>query len=94
MHEVRVPKLGEEMTETQLLEWVAKEGEKIKERQVLVVLQTEKTSYELEAEHTGILHIISPVDVTLPLGHLIALLAETPEEYEKIKSRGEDSSGD
>ena len=93
MHEVRVPKLGEEMTETQLLEWVAKEGEKIKERQVLVVLQTEKTSYELEAEHTGILHIISPVDVTLPLGHLIALLAETPEEYEKIKSRGEDSSG-
>jgi len=94
MHEVKVPKLGEEMTETQLIEWVAKEGEKIKERQVLVVLQTEKTSYELEAEHAGILHIISPVDVTLPLGHLIALLAETPEEYEKIKSRGEDSSGD
>lgn len=94
MHEVRVPKLGEAMTETQLIEWVAKEGEKIKERQVLVVLQTEKTSYELEAEHAGILHIISPVDVTLPLGHLIALLAETPEEYEKIKSRGEDSSGD
>ena len=94
MHEVRVPKLGEEMTETQLIEWVAKEGEKIKERQVLVVLQTEKTSYELEAEHAGILHVISPVDVTLPLGHLIALLAETPEEYEKIKSRGEDSSGD
>lgn len=93
MHEVKVPKLGEEMTETQLIEWVAKEGEKIKERQVLVVMQTEKTSYELEAEHAGILHIISPVDVTLPLGHLIALLAETPEEYEKIKSKGEESSG-
>lgn len=28
MHEVKVPKLGEEMTETQLIEWVAKEGEK------------------------------------------------------------------
>ena len=93
MFEVKVPKLGEEMTETQLIEWVAKEGEKIKERQVLVVMQTEKTSYELESEHTGILHIISPVDVILPLGHLIALLAETPEEYEKIKSKGEESSG-
>ena len=93
MFEVKVPKLGEEMTETQLIEWVAKEGEKIKERQVLVVMQTEKTSYELESEHTGILHIISPVDVILPLGHLIALLAETPEEYEKIKSKGEESFG-
>ncbi len=94
MHEVRVPKLGEEMTETQLIEWVGKEGEKIEIRQVLVVLQTEKTSYELETEYAGILHIISAVNVTFPVGHLIALLAETPEEYEEIKSRVEDSSGD
>ncbi len=42
MHEVRVPKLGATMTETQLIEWVVKEGEKVKPRQVLVVLQTEK----------------------------------------------------
>ena len=89
MHEVRVPKLGETMTETQLIEWVAKEGEKIEARQVLVVLQTEKTSYELETEYAGILHIITPVDVTIPVTHLIGLLAETQEEYEKIKSEVE-----
>jgi len=81
------------MTETQLIEWVAKEGEKVEVRQVLVVLQTEKTSYELETEHAGILHIIAPVDVTIPVGHLIALLAETQKEYEEIKSRVEGSSG-
>ena len=34
MFEVKVPKLGEEMTETQLIEWVAKEGEKIKENDI------------------------------------------------------------
>ena len=89
MHEVRVPKLGETMTETQLIEWVAKEGEKVEARQVLVVLQTEKTSYEMESEYGGILHIIAPVNVTIPVSHLIALLAETQEEYEKIKSRTE-----
>ena len=92
MHEVRVPKLGATMTETQLIEWVVKEGEKVKPRQVLVVLQTEKTSYELESQHTGILHIITPVDVTIPVTHIIGLLAETQEEYEKIKSRVEVSS--
>ena len=42
MHEVRVPKLGEAVTETQLIEWVAKEGEKVKAHQILVVLQTGK----------------------------------------------------
>jgi len=92
VHEVRVPKLGATMTETQLTEWVAKEGEEVKPRQVLVVLQTEKTSYELEAAKGGILHIITPVDVTIPVNHVIALLAETQEEYEEIKSRVEDPS--
>ena len=92
MHEVRVPKLGATMTETQLTEWVAKEGEKVEPRQVLVVLQTEKTSYELEAMNSGILHIITPVDMTIPVNHAIALLAETQEEYEEIKSRVESPS--
>jgi len=92
LHEVIIPKLGYTMTETQLTEWVAKEGEKVEPRQVLVVLQTEKTSYELEATNSGILHIITPVDVTIPVNHVIALLAETQEEYEELKSRVEDPS--
>jgi len=92
LHEVIIPKLGYTMTETQLTEWVAKEGEKVEPRQVLVVLQTEKTSYELEAANGGILHIITPVDVTIPVNHIIALIADTQEEYEEIKSRVEDPS--
>jgi len=80
------------MTETQLIEWVAKEGGKIEPRQVIVVLQTEKTSYELEAQNGGILHILTPVEVTIPVNHVIALLADTQEEYEEIKSKVEGSS--
>ena len=92
MHEIKLPKLGETMTETQLIEWVVKEGEKVEPRQVIVVLQTEKASYELEAQNGGILHIITPVDVTIPVSHVICLLAETQEEYEEIKSRVETPS--
>ncbi|MDD4876524.1 MAG: hypothetical protein PHQ86_05275 [Dehalococcoidales bacterium] len=88
-NEVRVPKLGETMTETELIEWVAKEGDKIEVRQVMVVLQTEKTSYELEAVKSGILHIITPINKTIPVNHIIAMLAETPEEYEEIKNISE-----
>ena len=90
MHEVRVPKLALAMTETQLLEWVAKEGQKIEARQVLVVLESDKATYELEAPHAGILHILTPVEKTIPVNHLIALLAENPEEYEQIKTQVEE----
>ncbi|MDD5082281.1 MAG: hypothetical protein PHU08_02790 [Dehalococcoidales bacterium] len=89
MYEVRVPQLSDTMEETQLLEWVAKEGEKVKPRQVLVVLETEKASFEMESEQAGILHIISPVEVTIPVGHLIAILAENDQEYAKVKSQVE-----
>jgi pyruvate/2-oxoglutarate dehydrogenase complex dihydrolipoamide acyltransferase (E2) component len=81
------------METTELLEWVVREGEKIEVRQVMVVLQTEKTSYEMESEYTGILHIISPLDVTLPITHVIALIADTAEEYEQIKSITEPYEG-
>ena len=86
MYEVRVPKLTETPSDIQLIEWVAKEGEQIKARQVLAILETEKSSYELESQHPGILHIVTPADVTVPVKHVIGLLAETQEEYEKIKS--------
>ncbi|MBN1664647.1 MAG: hypothetical protein JW943_13690, partial [Deltaproteobacteria bacterium] len=80
--------------EAQIIEWLAQEGEKVAPRQVLVILQTEKAGYELEAQYGGILHIITPADpeANIPVTHLIGLLAETQEEYEKIKSGGEASS--
>ncbi|MBN1383131.1 MAG: dihydrolipoamide acyltransferase [Deltaproteobacteria bacterium] len=94
MHEIRVPKLGETMEEAQIIEWLAEEGETVEPRQVLVILQTEKAGYELEAQYGGILHIITPADpdVDIPVTHLIGLIAETQEEYEKIKSEREASS--
>jgi len=41
MHEVRVPKLGTQIENAEITEWVAVEGEKVKEHQVLAVLETE-----------------------------------------------------
>jgi pyruvate/2-oxoglutarate dehydrogenase complex dihydrolipoamide acyltransferase (E2) component len=94
MREIRVPKLGETMTEAQIIEWLAQEGEKVAPRQVLVILQTEKAGYELEAQYGGILHIITPADpeVNIPVTQLIGLIAETQEEYDKIKLEREASS--
>ncbi|HUV43720.1 MAG TPA: biotin/lipoyl-containing protein [Dehalococcoidales bacterium] len=87
MHEVRIPKLGTQIEDAEITEWVAAEGEKVTERQVLVVLETEKSSYDLESEFKGILHIIVEAsDERVDAGVLIAVLADSEEEYEKIKS--------
>jgi len=87
MHEVRIPKLGTQIEDAEITEWVAAEGEKVTERQVIAVLETEKSSYDLESEFKGILHIIVEVsDEKVYAGVLIAVLADSEEEYEKIKS--------
>lgn len=87
MHEVRLPSLGAQIEDAEITEWVADEGGKVEERQVLCVLETEKSSYDLEAEHDGILHIIIKAsEDRVNVGELIAVLAESEEEYEKIKA--------
>jgi len=87
MHEVKLPQLGDQMADAEITEWVAAEGEKVDERQVIAVLETEKSSYDLESEFKGILHIIVDAsDEKIDAGVLIAMLAESEEEYEKAKS--------
>ena len=88
MHEVRLPKLGDAVEDAEITEWVAKEGEKVEERQVIAVLETEKSSYDLESEFKGILHIVKEAsDERVQAGELIAVIAESEEEYEKVKVR-------
>ncbi len=87
MREVKLPKLGAQIENAEITEWVAAEGEKVNERQVIAVLETEKSSYDLESEFSGILHIVKEVsDDKIDAGVVIAVLADSEEEYEKVKS--------
>ncbi len=87
MHEVRIPKLGTQIVDAEITEWVAAEGEAVTERQVIAVLETEKSSYDLESEFKGVLHIVVEAsDEKVDAGVLIGVLADSQEEYEKIKS--------
>jgi len=87
MHEVKIPKLGTQIEDAEITEWVAAEGDTIDEHQIIAVLETEKSSYDLESEFKGILHIIVEAsEEKIDAGVLIGILAESEEEYEKIKS--------
>ena len=87
MREVKLPKLGAQIENAEITEWVAGEGEKVREHQVIAILETEKSSYDLETEFVGILHIVKPVsDEKIDAGVVIAVLADSEEEYGKVKS--------
>ena len=69
---VIMPKLGFNMDRGTLLRWIKKEGDLIKEQEVLFEIETDKTVMEVEAQTSGILRMIlvaegEEVPITLPI---------------------------
>ena len=56
LEQVVMPKLGMYTEDVLLSEWVAAEGAEVKAGQVLFVLETDKTTADVEAETDGWLH--------------------------------------
>ncbi|MCX5886427.1 MAG: dihydrolipoamide acetyltransferase family protein [Proteobacteria bacterium] len=85
---VVMPKLGLTMVSGKIVEWKKNEGEQINEKEIVMVIETEKVTYEVESPGTGILHIIVAPDVEAPVSDVVGVLAESKEEYDKIVAGG------
>jgi 2-oxoglutarate dehydrogenase E2 component (dihydrolipoamide succinyltransferase) len=70
--EIKVPAAGESITSASLASWRKKDGDSVVEGEVLVLLETDKVSNELEAPATGRLKIIVPEGTEVPVGAVIA----------------------
>jgi pyruvate dehydrogenase E2 component (dihydrolipoamide acetyltransferase) len=86
--EVTMPKLGLTMETGKITEWKKKEGEQVKKGEILLVVETEKITYEVEAPGDGMLHIVVPVEGEVPVAELIGYLAADKAEYDKIAAGG------
>lgn len=68
-----MPKLGLTMKEGVIAEWMKSPGQAFAQGDVLVVVETEKIAYEIEAESSGVLHEILVGNGELaPVGSVIA----------------------
>ncbi|MBO3751369.1 2-oxo acid dehydrogenase subunit E2 [Streptosporangiaceae bacterium NEAU-GS5] len=74
MIEIRVPKLNNNDASYLLVEWIAKDGEAVREGDPLVVLETSKAAEELAAEADGVLHRLLPEGADCSPGQPIAQL--------------------
>ena len=55
MMEIKVPELAESITEGTISKWVVREGEAVREGDVVAELETDKVNVEISAEQSGVL---------------------------------------
>ena len=74
--EVKMPRLGEEMVEGAIEEWLKEEGDRVNEGEALLLVETGKAVVEVESEVTGILKKILIPEGTenIPIGEVIAII--------------------
>lgn len=65
---MKVKPLGESINEVTLGNWLKKEGDFVQMDEVLAEIESDKATFELTAEATGILHIKAPAGTTLKIG--------------------------
>jgi 2-oxoglutarate dehydrogenase E2 component (dihydrolipoamide succinyltransferase) len=76
--EVKVPAAGESITSANVARWHKQNGETVRKGEVLVTLETDKVSNELEAPADGILRIVVGEGEEVAIGTVIAKLDESP----------------
>lgn len=75
-----MPKMGDGMEEGTLLEWLKKDGEKVKSGEVIGTIQTDKATLELEAPSSGSLTgFLIQAGATVPVGKPIAAIVKDGE---------------
>lgn len=74
--EIKVPTVGESITEVILSKWMKKDGESVKMDEVIAELESDKATFELTAETNGILKTIANEGDTLAIGATVCSIEE------------------
>ncbi len=75
--DVRVPTLGESVTEAVIVRWAKSTGDIVDTDDLLLELETDKASVEIRAEHAGVLEVLAPEGQTVAVGDVVARIVES-----------------
>jgi len=78
--EIRIPPLGESITEATLVRWLKPDGAHVDADEVVLELETEKAAMEVQAETAGRLSIVVPAGSRVQPGMVVGRIAEQPAE--------------
>jgi len=75
--EMKVPTVGESITEVTISSWLKKDGDMVRLDEIIAEVESDKATFELPAEATGILRIVAKEKESLPIGGLICKIEVT-----------------
>ncbi|WP_038032833.1 2-oxoglutarate dehydrogenase complex dihydrolipoyllysine-residue succinyltransferase [Thermonema rossianum] len=101
MIEQKVPTLGESITEVTIGQWHKKDGDYVEADELICELESDKASFEVVAEASGILHIVAQEGETVPIGGVICKIdtqaagsSDKPAGDAKQESAAKESAAD
>src|SRR5690606_3027780 len=86
MIDIKVPTVGESINEVTLVKWLKKDGEWVERDELLCELESEKATFELNAEQAGILKIVAQEGATLNIGDTACRIDDKAAKPEGISS--------
>src|SRR5690242_21770053 len=90
--EIKVPAVGESISEVTLTKWIKKDGEWVDRDEVIAELESEKATFEINAEQAGILHTIAKEDEDLQIGDVVATIDEKATKPANKSDAGKEKS--
>src|SRR4029077_5674970 len=92
MIDIKVPTVGESISEVTLLQWLKKDGEYVDRDEVIAELESEKATFEVNAEKAGILKTSAQEGDTLKIGDLLASIDDAAAKPESGVASGKPSA--
>ena len=81
-----MPKLAMAMKQGKISEWRVDEGARVEKGRVVIIIETDKVTYEIESPDSGFFHIGAELNKNILCEEIIAWLAETEEELAGLQA--------
>ena len=76
MIDIKVPTVGESINEVTLVKWLKNDGDYVERDEVIAELESEKATFEVNAEKAGVLKTVGKENDTLNIGDVLAQIDE------------------
>jgi 2-oxoglutarate dehydrogenase E2 component (dihydrolipoamide succinyltransferase) len=74
--EIKVPEVGESVFEALVAKWLRKDGERVAKDEPLCEIETDKITFEINADTAGVLSVMVPEGTTVKIGTVIGAIEE------------------
>jgi 2-oxoglutarate dehydrogenase E2 component (dihydrolipoamide succinyltransferase) len=84
MIDIKVPAVGESISEVTLVKWLKQQGQYVERDEVIAELESEKATFEVNAEKAGTLDMVGKEGETLKIGDVLARIDENAARPEGV----------